>query len=54
MLGSVTSKQNPVGAPAAPGVETGFCFEVLLSALAANDLQGKTASATWQFLSTSN
>lgn len=41
-------------APAAPGVETGFCFEVLLSALAANDLQGKTASATWQFLSTSN
>jgi len=38
----------------APGASTGFCFEVLLSATAPNDLQGKTVSATWHFLSTSN
>jgi len=39
---------------AAPGAPTGFCFEVTLPSTAANTLQGKTASATWQFLATSN
>jgi len=42
------------GAPAAPGAVTGFCFEVTLPSAAATTLQGKTASATWQFLATSN
>jgi predicted ribosomally synthesized peptide with SipW-like signal peptide len=42
------------GAPAAPGAATGFCFEVTLPASAASTLQGKTASATWQLLATSN
>jgi predicted ribosomally synthesized peptide with SipW-like signal peptide len=47
---------NPIaaGAPAAPGTATGFCFEVTLPSTAATTLQGKTASATWQFLATSN
>ena len=38
----------------APGAATGFCFEVTLPASAANSLQGKTATATWQFVATSN
>jgi predicted ribosomally synthesized peptide with SipW-like signal peptide len=38
----------------APGAATGFCFEVTLPTTAATTLQGKTASATWQFLATSN
>jgi len=42
------------GAPAAPGAVTGFCFEVTLPSSAASALQGKTASATWQFVATSN
>ena len=42
------------GAPAAPGAATGFCFEVTLPSAAASTLQGKTASATWQFVATSN
>jgi hypothetical protein len=33
----------------APGVATGFCFQVTLPANADNSLQGKTATATWQF-----
>jgi predicted ribosomally synthesized peptide with SipW-like signal peptide len=40
--------------PTLPGSATGFCFEVLLSGSAPNDLQGKSAAATWQFLATSN
>jgi predicted ribosomally synthesized peptide with SipW-like signal peptide len=39
---------------AAPGAPTGFCFEVTLPSNASTTLQGKTASATWQFLATSN
>ena len=42
------------GAPAAPGAVTGFCFEVTLPSSAASALQGKTASATWQFVASSN
>ena len=42
------------GAPSAPGAATGFCFEVTLPSAAASTLQGKTASATWQFVATSN
>lgn len=37
-----------------PGAPTGFCFEVTLPAGAANSLQGKTATATWQFVATSS
>ena len=39
---------------AAPGAATGFCFEVTLPAGASNTLQGKTATATWQFVTTSS
>jgi predicted ribosomally synthesized peptide with SipW-like signal peptide len=39
---------------AAPGAPTGFCFEVTLPASAPNSLQGKTATATWQFTATSS
>jgi len=38
----------------ATGASTGFCLEVTLPTGASNTLQGKTASATWQFLATSN
>lgn len=38
----------------APGAATGFCFEVTLPAGASNTLQGKTATATWQFVTTSS
>ena len=37
-----------------PAVPTGFCFEVTLPANAANSLQGKSATATWQFVATSS
>jgi hypothetical protein len=36
------------------GVPTGFCFEVTLPAGTASTLQGKTATATWRFVATSN
>jgi predicted ribosomally synthesized peptide with SipW-like signal peptide len=36
-----------------PGAATGFCFEVTLPSGALNTLQGKTATATWQFTATS-
>ncbi|WP_223693748.1 SipW-dependent-type signal peptide-containing protein [Leifsonia poae] len=39
---------------AAPGAATGYCFEVTLPASAPNSLQGKTATATWQFAATSS
>ncbi|WP_181036377.1 SipW-dependent-type signal peptide-containing protein [Arthrobacter sp. B1805] len=35
--------------PTAPGASTRFCFEVSLPPGAANALQGKSASAIWQF-----
>lgn len=38
----------------APGTAIGFCFEVTLPAGASNSLQGKTTTATWQFVTTSN
>jgi hypothetical protein len=41
-------------ATASPGAATGFCFEVTLPAGSANSLQGKTATATWQFVATSS
>ncbi|MEO7015326.1 MAG: SipW-dependent-type signal peptide-containing protein [Leifsonia sp.] len=39
---------------ATPGAATGFCFEVTLPASAPSTLQGKTATATWQFSATSS
>lgn len=38
----------------AAGNPTGFCFEITLPASAPGSLQGKTATATWQFVSTSH
>jgi predicted ribosomally synthesized peptide with SipW-like signal peptide len=38
----------------APGAPTGFCFEVTLPTGAAGSLQGKTSTATWQFIATSS
>ncbi len=37
-----------------PGAATGYCFEVTLPATAPSSLQGKTATATWQFAATSS
>ena len=51
---SGVSNTLAAAAPTAAGAPTGFCFEVTLPSTAANTLQGKTASATWQFLATSN
>ncbi|MBC7725199.1 MAG: hypothetical protein H7146_10700 [Burkholderiaceae bacterium] len=54
-LGQGSTASSPLAAaPAsAAGDATGFCFEVTLPAGAANTLQGKTATATWQLISTS-
>ncbi|UAJ78814.1 hypothetical protein IT072_16515 [Leifsonia sp. ZF2019] len=54
--GQETGVTNPLAAAtsSSPGAATGFCFEVTLPAGAANSLQGKTATATWQFVSTSS
>ncbi|MFF1571253.1 SipW-dependent-type signal peptide-containing protein [Leifsonia sp. NPDC058292] len=54
--GQETGVSNALAAAtsAAPGAATGFCFEVTLPAGAANTLQGKTATATWQFVATSS
>lgn len=54
--GQETGVSNPLAAATAgaPGASTGFCFELTLPANAANTLQGKSATATWQFLATSS
>jgi predicted ribosomally synthesized peptide with SipW-like signal peptide len=54
--GQETGVSNPLAAATstAPGTATGFCFEVTLPAGASNTLQGKTATATWQFVTTSS
>lgn len=36
-----------------PGTPIGFCFEITLPVGASNTLQGKAATATWQFAATS-
>ncbi len=53
--GQETGVVNPLGAATAgaPGSPTGFCFEVTLPTGAANSLQHKSASATWQFTAVS-
>ena len=55
-VGQETGVTNTLAAAtgSAPGDPTGFCFEVTLQAGAANSLQGKAATATWQFVTTSN
>jgi len=55
-LGQETGVTNTLATAtvSAPGAPTGFCFEVTLPAGAANSLQGKTATATWQFVATSS
>jgi predicted ribosomally synthesized peptide with SipW-like signal peptide len=55
-VGQETGVTNTLAAAtgSAPGGPTGFCFEVTLPAGAANSLQGKAATATWQFVTTSN
>lgn len=55
-VGQETGVTNTLAAAtgSAPGDPTGFCFEVTLPAGAANSLQGKAATATWQFVMTSN
>jgi predicted ribosomally synthesized peptide with SipW-like signal peptide len=55
-MGQETGVTNTLAAAtgSAPGDPTGFCFEVTLPAGAANSLQGKAATATWQFVTTSN
>lgn len=55
-VGQETGVTNTLTAAtgSAPGDPTGFCFEVTLPAGTANSLQGKAATATWQFVTTSN
>jgi predicted ribosomally synthesized peptide with SipW-like signal peptide len=55
-LGQETGVTNTLAAATtvAPGAVTGFCFEVLLPNTAVSTLQGKTATATWQFVATSS
>lgn len=55
-LGQETGVTNTLAAatPTVPGAATGSCFEVTLPAGAASSLQGKTATATWQFVATSS
>lgn len=55
-VGQETGVTNTLAAATAtlPGAPTGFCFEVTLPSNAANSLQGKTATATWQFVATSS
>jgi predicted ribosomally synthesized peptide with SipW-like signal peptide len=55
-VGQETGVTNTLAAAtgSAPGDPTGFCFEVTLPAGAANSLQGKAATATWQFVATSS
>lgn len=55
-VGQETGVTNTLTAAtgSAPGDPTGFCFEVTLPAGAANSLQGTAATATWQFVTTSN
>lgn len=55
-VGQETGVTNTLAAATAtlPGAPTGFCFEVTLPANADNSLQGKTATATWQFVATSS
>jgi hypothetical protein len=51
-VGQETGVTNTLAAGGAtlPGTATGFCFEVTLPSNAANSLQNKTATATWQFV----
>jgi predicted ribosomally synthesized peptide with SipW-like signal peptide len=54
--GQETGVTNSLAAATAtlPGTATGFCFAITLPTAAASSLQGKTASATWDFSAISN
>lgn len=55
-VGQETGVVNTIAAAtsAAPGAATGFCFEVTLPTGSPNSLQGRSATATWQFSAVSN